>query len=181
VRDLSVCGEGPVRIGVSSCLLGHEVRYDGGHKRSRFVADVLAAHFELVPVCPEVEAGLGLPRPAMRLVQEGDLVRVREVESGRDHTRALESHAKRRVAELRRMDLCGYVLKSGSPSCGMQRVKLHREEGPAQMNGVGVFAAALRSALPLLPVEEEDRLADAALRERFIERVLAYRRLRDPV
>lgn len=177
---MSIRGEGPVRIGVSSCLLGHEVRYDGGHKRSRFVADVLAAHFELVAVCPEVEAGLGLPRPAMRLVQEGDLVRVREVESGRDHTRALESHAKRRVAELRCMDLCGYVLKSGSPSCGMERVKVHRENGTVTQDGRGVFAAVLRAALPLLPVEEEARLEDASLRERFIERVFAYRRRRDP-
>jgi uncharacterized protein YbgA (DUF1722 family)/uncharacterized protein YbbK (DUF523 family) len=176
---LNFRGEGTIRIGVSSCLLGQEVRFDKGHKRSRFVADVLDEYVEFVPVCPEVEAGLGLPRPSMRLIRVDDLVRVKEGKSGKDHTAALERHAKHRVAALRRMDLSGYVLKSGSPSCGMERVKIYAEKGPAKKEGRGVFAGALQDALPLLPVEEEGRLNDAPLRENFIERVFAYRRLRD--
>jgi uncharacterized protein YbgA (DUF1722 family)/uncharacterized protein YbbK (DUF523 family) len=172
-------GEGPIRIGVSSCLLGEEVRFDTGHKRSRFVADVLGDFVEFVSVCPEVEAGLGLPRPSMRLVREGQRIQVLEVQSRRDHTAALERHAKHRVAALRRMDLGGYVLKSGSPSCGMERVKVYAAKGPAKKEGRGVFAGALQDALPLLPVEEEGRLNDAPIRENFIERIFAYRRLRD--
>ncbi|MGI9591000.1 MAG: YbgA family protein [Myxococcota bacterium] len=172
-------GEGAIRIGVSSCLLGEEVRFDKGHKRSRFVADVLGDYVEFVSVCPEVEAGLGLPRPSMRLVREGELIQVLEVQSRRDHTAALERHAKHRVAALRRMDLVGYVLKSGSPSCGMERVKIYTAKGPAKKEGRGVFAGALQDALPLLPVEEEGRLNDDPIRENFIERVFGYRRLRD--
>jgi len=172
-------GEGSIRIGVSSCLLGEEVRFDKGHKRSRFVSDVLGDYVEFVSVCPEVEAGLGLPRPSMRLVRDGDLIQVLEVQSRIDHTAALERHAKHRVAALRRMDLGGYVLKSGSPSCGMERVKIYTPKGPAKKEGRGVFAGALQDALPLLPIEEEGRLNDAPLRENFIERVFAYRRLRD--
>ncbi|MGH0031955.1 MAG: DUF523 domain-containing protein, partial [Myxococcota bacterium] len=100
-----------IRVGVSSCLLGQEVRFDTGHKRDRFVTDVLGPFVEWVPVCPEVEAGLGLPRPPMRLVRDGDAVRLRETKSGRDHTRTLERFAARRVRGLRALDLGGYVLK----------------------------------------------------------------------
>jgi uncharacterized protein YbgA (DUF1722 family)/uncharacterized protein YbbK (DUF523 family) len=169
--------EPPIRVGVSSCLLGEPVRYDGGHKRDAFVRDVLGRFVSWVPVCPELESGLGVPRPAMRLVRDGDAVRMVEIDSGRDHTRTLERWSATRLRSLRALELCGYVLKKNSPSCGMERVKVYGK-GMPQRSGTGLFARALREAFPNLPVEEEGRLQDPALRENFIERVFAYARLR---
>jgi uncharacterized protein YbgA (DUF1722 family)/uncharacterized protein YbbK (DUF523 family) len=169
---------GAIRLGVSSCLLGESVRYDGGHKRDAFVRDVLGRFVSFVPVCPELESGLGVPRPPMRLVREGDSVRLVEIASGRDHTRAVERFAAARLRSLRALELCGYVLKKDSPSCGMERVRVYRDGGMPQRSGAGIFARALREAFPNLPVEEEGRLRDPALRENFIERVFAYARLR---
>jgi len=169
----------PIRLGVSSCLLGEAVRYDGGHKRDRFLTDLLGRHVEWVPVCPELEAGLGVPRPAMRLEREGGRIRLREVASGVDHTARMQRFAARRLRALREHELCGYVLKKDSPSCGMARVKLYGEKGGARREASGLFAAALHAAWSSLPLEEEGRLHDPALRENFIERVFAYRRLRD--
>jgi uncharacterized protein YbgA (DUF1722 family)/uncharacterized protein YbbK (DUF523 family) len=154
------------------------VRFDGGHKRDRFLSDGLSAYVEWVPVCPEVEAGLGVPRPTLRLERRGDELRVVEGASGRDHTDSMRRHARQRVAALRRLELCGYVLKRDSPSCGMERVKVFGEKGMPRREGRGLFASALLDALPWLPVEEEGRLHDPALRENFIERVFACRRLR---
>jgi uncharacterized protein YbgA (DUF1722 family)/uncharacterized protein YbbK (DUF523 family) len=171
--------EAPIRLGVSSCLLGQPVRFDGGHKRDRFVTDLLTDFFEWVPVCPEVEAGLGTPRPAMRLVGAADSVKMVEIKSGQDHTKAIRSLASKRVRELERLELSGYVLKKDSPSCGMARVRLYPQKGMPTRNATGLFAAALMEAQPNLPVEEEGRLNDAKLRENFIERVFAYDRLRD--
>ncbi len=173
-----------IRLGVSSCLLGEKVRYDGGHKRDRFLSDgflsdELGALIEWVPVCPEVEAGMGVPRPPVRLVRRGNSVAMLEVESGRDHTRTLKRFALRRVRELRALDLCGYVLKSDSPSCGFEGVKVHDEKGEFRREGVGLYAAALREVYPHLPVEDEGRLHDPAVRENFVARILAYRELRD--
>jgi uncharacterized protein YbgA (DUF1722 family)/uncharacterized protein YbbK (DUF523 family) len=168
----------PLRIGVSACLLGREVRHDGGHKRDRFLTDVLGAYVEWVPVCPEVEVGMPVPRPSIRLAQHGDTLRLVEPRTGADHTRAMESFAARRVSELERLELCGYVLKKDSPSCGMERVKVWHERGQATRDGRGLFAKALIERFGTLPVEEEGRLCDAALRENFVERIFAYRRLR---
>jgi len=170
--------EVPLRLGISSCLLGEAVRYDGGHKRSRFATDLLGPLVSWVPVCPELEAGLGVPRPAMRLLRDGDAVKLVEIASGVDHTRRLERYAAARVRALRALELCGYILKKDSPSCGMTRVKVYGEPGMARRDGRGIFAAALLEAFPHLPVEDEGRLNDARLRENFIERVFAYRRLR---
>jgi uncharacterized protein YbgA (DUF1722 family)/uncharacterized protein YbbK (DUF523 family) len=172
-------GEAQLRIGVSSCLLGNEVRFDSGHKRDRFVTDVLSNFVEFVPVCPEVEVGMGIPRPALRLIHHGDAAEVRlvEIKSGRDHTLAMERYAARRVAELRKLGLVGYVLKRSSPSCGMERVKVYGKAGMPTKAGVGLYARALLAAYPELPVEEEGRLNDPVLRENFIERVFAYHRL----
>jgi uncharacterized protein YbgA (DUF1722 family)/uncharacterized protein YbbK (DUF523 family) len=169
----------PLRLGVSSCLLGQAVRFDGGHKRDRFVTDLLGSHVEWVPVCPELEAGMGVPRPAMRLVREGRDVRLVETASGRDHTARMRRFSAKRLRSLRALELCGYVLKKDSPSCGMERVKLYGGKGMARREARGLFAAALRDAFPSLPVEEEGRLSDPALRENFIERVFAYARLRE--
>lgn len=167
-----------MRLGVSSCLLGEAVRYDGGHKRDRFVMDTLGRYFRFVPVCPEVEVGMPTPRESVRLVRSksGNLMIGRK--SGTDHTAAMNRYAKRRVAGLSKLDLCGYVLKKGSPSCGMERVRVYTDKGMPVGSDSGLFAAALMAAMPLLPIEEEGRLNDPALRENFIVRVFAYHRLR---
>jgi uncharacterized protein YbgA (DUF1722 family)/uncharacterized protein YbbK (DUF523 family) len=169
----------PTRIGVSRCLLGEEVRYDGGHKRDRFLTDVLGRYVEWVPICPEVEAGLGAPREAMRLIGTPQHPRLVTIKSGTDHTRALETMATNRIEELKHLDLAGYVFKKGSPSCGTERVRVYNEEGVVSRNGIGLFARAFIEQFPLIPVEEEGRLCDSTLRENFIERVFCYRRWQD--
>jgi uncharacterized protein YbbK (DUF523 family) len=180
VTDSTGDEDRPIRLGVSSCLLGNAVRYDGGHKRDPIVIDLLGSFVEWVPVCPEVEAGMGTPRPALHLVREGGEIRMREIASGRDHTRAMQRFAARRVRALRSLDLCGYVLKKNSPSCGMTQVKVCGEKNAPRKDSRGLFASQLMDAFPNLPVEDEGRLSDAKLREEFIERVYAYRRSRDP-
>jgi len=169
----------PVRIGISSCLLGETVRFDGGHKRDAFLVDQLGRHVEFVAVCPEVEMGLGTPRPALRLVQgEGDGdVRLVMPKTGDDHTAAMTAYARERVEGLGACDLSGFILKRGSPSCGMERVRIYGEAGMPTRPGRGLFATALLERFPELPVEEEGRLNDATLRTHFLERVFAYRRL----
>lgn len=171
--------DGRIRIGVSACLLGDEVRYDGGHKRDTFLTGLLGPCVEWVKVCPEVESGMGTPRESIRLVDEGGRIRLLTVKTGVDHTDSMTAYAAHRVIALGDEDLCGYVLKKDSPSCGMTRVKVYSGKGPGVKTGVGVFARALRARFPHLPVEEEGRLTDPRLRENFIERVFAYRRLRD--
>jgi uncharacterized protein YbgA (DUF1722 family)/uncharacterized protein YbbK (DUF523 family) len=170
--------EAPIRVGISACLLGEAVRYDGGHKRDRYLTDVLGRYFDWVPVCPEVEVGMPTPRPAIRLVREGGGVRLAEPNAGTDHTRAMQAYARKRVRSLAALDLCGYVLKAGSPSCGMERVKVWSADGMPEKNGTGLYAAELLRRFATLPVEEEGRLGDARLRENWIERIFAYRRLR---
>ena len=167
----------PLRIGVSSCLLGQKVRYDGGHKRDRFVTDELGPFVEWVPVCPEVEAGLGLPRPTMHLSRQDQGIRLVESKSGVDHTQAMEKFSRKRVREIRALDLSGYILKKDSPSCGMTRVKVRSEKGMPERVGKGLFAEALMKALPSVPIEEEGRLNDPHLRENFIERLFAFQRV----
>jgi uncharacterized protein YbgA (DUF1722 family)/uncharacterized protein YbbK (DUF523 family) len=153
------------------------VRFDGGHKRDRFATDLLDKFVEWVPVCPEVEVGMGTPRPALRLLEDGERVRMVEIKSGRDHTRPMQTYASRRVRALRGLALCGYILKKDSPSCGMTRVKIYGDKGAARRDGQGLYASALMEAFPNLPVEDEGRLNDPKLRDNFIERVFAYRRL----
>jgi uncharacterized protein YbbK (DUF523 family) len=165
-----------LRLGVSACLLGNEVRYDGGHKRHPLLIDLFGPFVEWVPVCPEVEAGFGTPREPMHLVRTGGGVRLLTVRTRRDVTRQLEKAGAARLQQLASFDLDGYVLKRDSPSCGLFRVEVHGESGVAAHDGRGLFAAALVEAQPSLPVEEEGRLDDRELREAFIDRVLAYRR-----
>jgi uncharacterized protein YbgA (DUF1722 family)/uncharacterized protein YbbK (DUF523 family) len=169
----------PIRLGISACLLGREVRYDGGHKRDRFLTDTFGRFVEWVPVCPEVEAGFGTPREAMRLVDGNGRLRLVTVQTGVDLTSQMERFARRRVEQLAVEDLSGYVLKKDSPSCGVERVKVYGQHAMPSRTGRGLFAAALCERYPHLPVEEEGRLADPRLRENFIERVFAYRRLRE--
>jgi uncharacterized protein YbgA (DUF1722 family)/uncharacterized protein YbbK (DUF523 family) len=171
----------PLRVGISRCLLGEEVRFDGGHKRDTFLTEVLGRYVEWVPVCPEVEAGLGTPREAMRLVGDPQDPRLVTIKSGTDHTRALETMTTNRIEELKELDLSGYVFKKGSPSCGIERVRIYNEHGKPSRTGVGLFARAFIEQFPLIPVEEEGRLCDPTLRENFIERVFCYRRWQDLV
>jgi len=165
------------KIGISRCLLGENVRYDGGHKLDRFLRDVLGRHVEFVPVCPEVECGLSVPREAMRLVGDADSPRLVTVKTKEDITPRMTAWAQGQVAELGQSDLCGFVFKYGSPTSGMSRVKVYPEAGGAPaLKGRGLFAARLMDALPLLPVEDEGRLNNPALRENFIERVFVMHR-----
>ena len=168
-----------IRIGVSACLLGDEVRYDGGHKRDPFLTTILGPRVEWVKVCPEVEVGMSTPREPIRLVEDGGRIRLLTVKTGIDHTASMTKYSKARVLALADEDLSGYVLKKDSPSCGMTRVKIYSGAGPGRRSGVGLFAQALIEACPHLPIEDEGRLNDPALRENFVERIFAYRRLRD--
>jgi len=168
----------PIRVGISSCLLGQEVRYDGGHKRDPFLTEEFGRFVEWVPVCPEVEAGFGTPREAMHLRRSNSGLRLVTVKSDRDVTEPMERLIRRRLPVLAAAELSGYVLKKGSPSCGLERVKLYDGKGVSlPATGRGLFADALVSRFPLLPVEEEGRLSDPRLRENFVERVFAYGRL----
>jgi len=176
--DMTAASSRP-RIGVSACLLGREVRFDGGHKRDRFLTDTLAGFVQFVPVCPEVEIGLGTPREAIHLVAGDNGPRLIGNRTGRDHTDAMHAFAEQKIDQLEQLDLCGYILKSKSPSCGLFRIPIHGDYGSPVARGRGLFAEALTRRMPLLPIEDEGRLNDARLRESFFTRVFAYRRLRD--
>lgn len=165
-----------IRLGVSSCLLGNRVRYDGQHKLDHFLVDVLGQYVEWVPVCPEVECGLPVPREAMRLVGDPEHPRLVTIRTRIDHTDRMLQWASRRARELDREDLCGFVFKSRSPSSGMKSVKVYNDDGMPSQTGVGLFAKAFMDRFPLLPVEDEGRLNDALLRENFIERIFAFHR-----
>ena len=164
------------KLGISACLLGHKVRFDGGHKREQFLTELLGQFVEWIPICPEVEVGMGVPRESVRLV--GTLANPSMIaeKSGKDWTEPMRRFAAMRVRHLAENNLSGYVLKKDSPSCGMERVRVYNPKGMAERQGRGLFAAALMSQRPLLPVEEEGRLNDLKLRENFIERVFAYHR-----
>jgi uncharacterized protein YbgA (DUF1722 family)/uncharacterized protein YbbK (DUF523 family) len=170
-----------VRLGISTCLLGEPVRYDGGHRLDRFVRDTLGQYVEYVPICPEVECGFGVPRESMHL--EGDPQEARLVTSRtkRDVTDQMVVWARKRVAELERENLCGFIFKSNSPSSGMERVKIFDRNGMLRKIGIGVFAGIFMKHFPLIPVEEDGRLHDPVLRESFIERIFVFKRWREMV
>lgn len=167
-----------IRIGISSCLLGETVRYDGGHRKDAYVTGALSQHVTWVSVCPEMELGLGAPRETLRLVGRADAPRLVANDSGIDLTEAMDTYARARVGALAAEGLSGYILKRASPSCGMEHVKVYSKAGMPSPSGRGLFAQRLMETYPLLPVEEEGRLSDARLRDNFITRVVAYRRLR---
>jgi uncharacterized protein YbbK (DUF523 family) len=162
------------RLGISSCLLGQPVRYDGGHRRDPACLDLLGPLVEWVPVCPEVEVGMPVPRPPIRLSGRSEAPRLVAEATGEDWTGRMAALAARRVEELARLGLDGYVTKQDSPSCGLKGVPVHSTEGgPPRRDGVGAFVRALIGRLPLLPIEEEGRLHDPLVRQRFLERILA--------
>lgn len=163
------------KIAVSSCLLGHQVRFDGGHKNNRYLADVLSQWFDFVPLCPEVAIGLGTPRPTIRLVAtaDGRVDAVSNADASLIYTDALADYGKKTAPNLSLV--AGYILKKDSPSCGMTRVKVYKGENlPPDRNGVGIYAKEIIKAYPNLPIEEEGRLMDTRLRENFLERVFLY-------
>ncbi|MCB1867135.1 MAG: DUF1722 domain-containing protein [Gammaproteobacteria bacterium] len=164
-----------IRVGVSSCLLGQEVRFDGGHKRDNYLTGTLSGYFDFIPFCPEAAVGLGIPRQPIRLVRRGEEIRAVGVRTPElDPTDQLAAFAERTARQLG--EISGYILKKDSPSCGMERVKIYNDKGMPERKGVGIYAGVLMQRLPLLPVEEEGRLGDAVLRENFIERVFVYHR-----
>lgn len=171
--------EPKILIGVSSCLLGNPVRYDGGHKHDRYLTDILADYFEFIPVCPEVECGLAVPRETMRLTGNPEEPRLITSRTGVDHTEKMLRFCRHKIKELETLDLCAFIFKKDSPSSGLYRVKVYNDSGFARKNGQGLFAAAIKENFPILPVEEEGRLHDAALRENFIEKIFCFRRWKD--
>lgn len=173
--------EEKLRLGISSCLLGEKVRFDGSHKHDRFLTGTLGRYVEYVPVCPEVELGLPTPRETLRLVGQPENQRLVFSKSGEDITESMQAWARKRVAELEKEDLSGFVFKSKSPSSGMARVKLYDKNGSPNTQGIGLFAKAFMEHFPLLPVEEDGRLHDPKLRENFIEIIFTLKRWRESV
>lgn len=164
-----------IKLGISSCLLGEKVRYDGGHKLDRFLTDTLGKYVEYVPVCPEVECGLGVPRKSMRLEGEPDSLSLIITETRQDVTKRMENWALKRVVELEKEDICGFIFKSDSPSCGIERVKVYNEKCIPVDAGVGIFAQIFIKHFPSLPVQDEESLHDSDLRGNFIVK-LQYRK-----
>ena len=171
--------EEKLKLGISACLFGENVRYDGGHKLDRFLTDTLGEYVDFVPVCPEFECGLGVPRESMRLVGDPDAPRLVTTNTKQDHTARMLNWAGKRVRELEKEGLAGFVFKKNSPSSGMERVKVYNDKGMPIKKGVGLFARVFMKHFPLLPVEDEGRLHDPGLRENFIERIFVFKRWRE--
>lgn len=169
----------PIKIGVSSCLLGNNVRYNGGHAHDRYITGILGEYFSFVPVCPEVECGMDIPRETLRLVGDPENPRLVTSKTKIDHTEQMVDWARGRVEQLAEEELCGFIFKSKSPSSGMMRVKVYSEKGQPSNKGVGMFAGAFMKHFPLVPVEEEGRLNDPKIRENFIEQIFTLKRWRE--
>ncbi len=168
-----------IKIGISSCLLGNDVRWNGGHKRDRYLTDTLGQFVDWVPVCPEVEIGLGIPRETLRLVGDPEDPQLLTTKTKIDHTDSMKKWARGRLKELAQEELCGFIFKSDSPSSGMVRVKVYGKKGMPQRKGVGIFARAFMDHFPLIPVEDDGRLRNPQIRENFIEQVFTLKRWRD--
>ncbi len=168
-----------IKLGVSACLLGETVRYDGGHKLDRFLTNTLGQFVEYIPICPEVECGLPIPREAMHLEGDPDSPRLVTSRTKRDLSDRMVQWALKRVVELEKEDLSGFIFKRDSPSSGMERVKVYDEKGKPVKRGIGMFARVFMEHFPLLPVEDEGRLHDPKLRENFIERIFTLKRWRE--
>ncbi len=170
---------GKIKLGISACLLGKNVRYDGGHKLDRFLRDTLGQYVEYLPVCPEVECGLPVPRESMHLEGNPESPRLITTQTKQDMTERMVRWANKRVWELEKENLCGFIFKSDSPSSGMERVKVYNEKNMPVKKGIGIFAKIFMEHFPLLPVEDEGRLHDPKLRENFIERIFTLKRWRE--
>jgi len=171
--------EDKIRIGISACLVGQPVRFDGSHKHDRYLTNTLSEYLDFVPVCPEVESGFSVPRETLRLVGDPEAPRLVTSRTNIDHTDRMLSWAEKRVRELEAENLCGFIFKSDSPSSGLMRVKVYNSKGMAEKKGVGLFARTFTRHFPMLPVEEEGRLNDPVLRETFIEQIFTLKRWRE--
>ncbi len=171
--------EGRIKLGISSCLLGERVRYDGGHKHDHYLTDTLGKYIDWVPVCPEVECGLPVPREAMRLIGDPEAPRLVTRFSGVDHTDRMLTWAAKKVGELEKEDLCGFIFKSRSPSSGYRGVEVYSGSGIKECRGTGLFAAAFIKYFPLVPVEDDERLQDPKILDVFMERVFDFSRSLD--
>jgi uncharacterized protein YbgA (DUF1722 family)/uncharacterized protein YbbK (DUF523 family) len=167
-----------IRLGISACLLGEKVRFDGGHKLDRYLMDTLGRFVDYVPVCPEAEAGFGIPREPMHLAGSPASPSLVTIHTGIDQTERMLAWSSKKLDELEREDLCGFIFKSRSPSSGMERVKVYTGKGVSP-TGSGIFARAFMDRFPLTPVEDEGRIQDPKLRENFIERVFVFKRWND--
>lgn len=167
---------GKIKLGISSCLLGENVRYDGTHKLDLLLRDDLGAYVDFVSVCPEVECGLGVPRESMRLEGEPENPRLITTGGRQDRTDLLVNWSRKRLAELAGQKLCGFVFKRNSPCCGLQHVKIYCDSGAAVEAGAGIFARLFSERFPELPVEDEACLRDTIQREIFIGRIFAVNR-----
>ena len=165
-----------IKIGISSCLLGEKVRYDGGHRLDNFIKETLGQFFEWVPVCPEVEYGLPVPRESMHLIGDPDSPRLVTIHTGVDHTEGMLKWAREKLKKLEKVDICGFIFKSRSPSSGIGGVKVYTPSGMPSRTGAGIFGRALMRYFPIIPVIDDGRLHDPRLRENFIERVFVYKR-----
>jgi uncharacterized protein YbgA (DUF1722 family)/uncharacterized protein YbbK (DUF523 family) len=181
VRNPNHTATGKILIGISSCLLGENVRYNGGHKLDRYLRDTLGQYVEYVPVCPEAECGLGIPREAMHLEGDPGAPRLVTSNTGRDLTEQMIRYSKNRVRELETVPLCGFIFKSNSPSSGMERVKIYDHNHIPRKTGTGIFAGIFMKHFPLLPVEDDGRLHDPKIRENFITRIFVFKRFREMI
>jgi uncharacterized protein YbgA (DUF1722 family)/uncharacterized protein YbbK (DUF523 family) len=168
-----------LKLGISACLLGQNVRYNGGHTRDHFLTDTLGQYLNYVPICPEVECGMPIPWEALRLVGDPENPRIVTSKTGRDMTAQMKIWAEKRLDQLEAENLCGFIFKSASPSSGAFNVKVYTQQGMPSKRGTGIFAKMFMDRFPLLPVEEEGRLHDPVLREDFIERIFVYKRWLD--
>jgi uncharacterized protein YbbK (DUF523 family) len=167
-----------IKIGISSCLLGEKVRYDGRHKRNIVLKDALREkHIDYIPVCPEVECGLGVPRKSMHLEGNPDSPRLIIISTGEDTTKRMVNWALKRLNQLEKEDIYGFIFKSNSPSCGIRKVKYFNKKHMHPKEGKGIFAKFFIEHFPLLPVEDEELLNDPAMLENFIDRIFAFAKL----
>lgn len=169
----------PITIGISSCLLGNKVRYDGQHSHDRFVTQTLGLFTEYVPVCPEVECGMPTPREAIRLMGDPENPRLVTQKTGVDKTAMMKSWISTKLDELEKKNLCGFIFKSKSPSSGLYRIRVYGDDGKVRKTGTGLFARAFTERFPRIPVEESGRLHDPKLREHFIENIFTFQRWRN--
>ncbi|WP_419780651.1 YbgA family protein [Maridesulfovibrio sp.] len=168
-----------VRLGIAKCLLGEKVRYDGSHKLDRYLRDVLGPYVEWVPVCPEMECGMGVPREAVRLVGDVDNPRLIGRNSGDDWTARMQEWGRKKLELLEKKNLCGYIFKHGSPSNAMGRMKVYNDDGRIFYSGTGIWARMVMDHFPGLPCEDDGRLHDNGIRENFINRIFTFKRWRD--
>jgi uncharacterized protein YbbK (DUF523 family) len=168
-----------IRIGISACLLGEEVRHDGGHKLDRSITDTLGCYFEWFPVCPEVEFGLPVPRESMHLIGDAASPRIVTVRTGVDHTEGIRKWAEDKLRQLEKEDLCGFIFKSRSPSCGISGIEVFASPGMPSNRGAGIFGGTFMRHFPLIPAIDDGRLHNPKPRENFMERVLAFKRWKE--